>query len=96
MHGVGVVDVGAPHPGHVAGADAFEDLMHVAPHANELARPVAVGVFTVGNTVGVHLPIEAQEEGLAPTLGATRPATEEAVVAPTDDGLQREGRVVGA
>ena len=63
---------------------------------DELARAIPIRVLAVGNAVGVHLPVEPQEEWMPPALRAERPAPDERVVAAADDRAQAELAVAGA
>src|SRR5204863_7159455 len=71
--GVVLVDVWAPHPAGVGGADGLEDPVHVPPGGDELAYPVAVGSLRPGIPVAVHLRVEPQEERMTPVPRADRP-----------------------
>ena len=45
---------------------AAEDVVDVAPGGDEFARVVAVDPLRPGEPVAVHLPVEAEEVGVAP------------------------------
>src|SRR5260221_2115373 len=68
-HGASGVDVWAPNPGRVGRADRGEDVVHMSPCGKVGFRGVAVGRGTPGEPVAVHLPVEAKEEGVAPSSG---------------------------
>ena len=66
------VDVRAPDPGRVGRADRGEDVVDVAPGGDVFAGLVAVDALRPGEPVAVHLPVEAEEEGVAPVARLRR------------------------
>src|SRR5207253_7426547 len=70
------VDVRAPDPDRVGGARRGEDVVDVAPGADELAGAIAVRVLGPREPVAVHLPVVAQEEGVPPAAGVPRPVAD--------------------
>ena len=84
MHFAARVDVRTPDPGRVGRPDRGEDVVHVAPGGDVLAGLVAVDALGPGEPVAVHLPVEAEEEGMAPVARVFGPFADVGVVGAGD------------
>src|SRR5207253_4485894 len=66
VEGAAGIDEGAPDPGDVGRAGGGEDVVDAAPGGDVLAAGVAVDALGPREPVAVHLPVEAEEEGVPP------------------------------
>src|SRR4051794_28943333 len=62
----------------------------MAPHRDELARCIAIGLLAPGIPPAIHLVVEAQEEGMTPRFGCACPTGDVGIVAAIDDLLERK------
>src|SRR5258708_3276971 len=74
-----------PNPGDIVGPDRSKDIVNVAPGRDKLPRGITVDHFAPNKPISVHLPVKAQEQWVAPSLGVGGPLPDKGVMHTVDD-----------